>query len=571
MSKAQDTSWLVKSSGVILGPYSLEQVIQALTEKRIAVIDEIKSPTSRWKFIREHPQFANIVQFLREQQNQVKEDTGTTFVGSKSTTQTISQTLDIEDTPPPVLPPKYVEETKPDVVNKAIQYASPKDPRVLRNVRAKNRPGSILAWAMLIFIIAGGALIYRNVTDEKSKSLNYEDYIRLAKSNQTLGNYQRSLEFLKKANAINSREMSGRLLMAPMMMIVENQNIQARQVVEQALSVLKSSEQEKIEAESLIALSYLREGQLEEAEKQYQRILSQKPGNEPALINLQEIYVLKGEFATAYENLTKLMKESIKDPCLILYRSLVTYRNFSEESGKDKLNLSLQDLGRFRQKSYDYLPETLLLQAAIQKKLGMQEEVKASMNQLISTYPDLTKDHHHDYLIHREILGWKYLANVCEILTEGSNAKSSLNLAFSSYCNYQQGDLKAALDEIDAAALQSPTEASFYGLRAFLLMKSGRVSEAKAISALPGASNSQILKIVEAQICEIEKSATCAENKWKEVLSKEEGNILALSGLARLALETGNKELAADYATRASLKSNNYRPILEIKDQLEQR
>lgn len=569
MSQSQDTSWLVKSSGVILGPYSLEQVIQGLSEKRIAIIDEVKSPTTRWKFIREHSQFANIVQFLREQENQAKEDTGTTFVGSRTVTQTISKTADMD--PAPSLPSKYTEEVKPVPISKPVQYASPTDPRVLKNVRRKNRSWALLTWVLLLCVIGGGALLYRNTTEETSKSLSYQDYIRLAKSNQAIGNYERSLEFLKKANAINSQEMPGRLLLAPMMMIVENQNIQARQVIEQAIENLKSSDQERIEAESLVALSYLREGQLEEAEKQYQNILSQKSEYEPALINLQEIYILKGEFSTAYENLTKLMKESIKDPCLILYRSLVTYRIFSEETGKDKLIQSLQDLSRFRQKFYDYTPETLLLQAAIQKKLGLEAEVKDSMAQLISTYPDLTKDHHHDYLIHREILGWKYLANICDILREGSDAKSSTSLAFSSYCNYQQGNLKGALDQIDEAALQSPKEVSFYGLRAFLLFKSGRIAEAKAISSLPGSETSKALKIVEAQICEAEKNTNCAEEKWQEVLLKEEGNIQALSGLARLALDSGNKELATDFAMRASLKSSNYKPLLEIKDQLDQR
>jgi uncharacterized membrane-anchored protein len=91
------------------------------------------------------------------------------------------------------------------------------------------------------------------------------------------------------------------------------------------------------------------------------------------------------------------------------------------------------------------------------------------------------------------------------------------------------------------------------------------------LTSLPDSQDSLLLKAIEAQICEKEKNEACAEKAWKSLLEKQSTNILALAGLAKIAVNSGNKETAADYVMRGWLKSSNYRPILEIKDQLEQR
>ena len=580
MKAASNKSWLVRSSGIILGPYSLEEMIQALSEKRIAIIDEVRSPSSRWSFIREHPEFANVVQFLREQQNQSKDDTAATFIGTKTTTVTITTTEEIQDGSPTVavkIPgesstansPAPAKPASKDV--KPVQYASPADPKMQKMVEKESRRSSMIVWLFLIVIVVGGIFAYQNLQQEQSKSLTHDDYIRLAKSDQSLGNYERALQFLRKADAIKTLDLAGQLLLAPRMMVVENQNIQARRLLEQTLVNYPSQDNNRIQAESLIALSYLREGQLEEAEKRYQEILLKNAEYEPAQVNIIEILILKGDFETAYGNLTKLMREKIKDPCLIIYRSLVSYRLFDVDRNKDKLELSLEDLKRFQEKSNDFRPEVLLIQAAIQQKMKMTVETKNSLRTLISTYPDITKQHHHNELIHREILGWKYLQNICQILMDGSEKDSVESKGLLAFCAYQQGDLKTAVDTIENAGKLSVDDNVLYGLRAFLLFRSGRPDEAKALLVLGQKEKSVLLKSVEAEICETENDIACSEAAWKEILNSQDSNILALAGLAKQALQTGNKETAADYVTRAWLKSSNFRPIMEIKDQLEQR
>ncbi|MDW8191250.1 MAG: hypothetical protein RMK80_09795, partial [Pseudobdellovibrionaceae bacterium] len=49
-----DKIWLIKSSGRLLGPVTLTEVMILLQKRFITVIDEIRSPTQRWMFIRDH-------------------------------------------------------------------------------------------------------------------------------------------------------------------------------------------------------------------------------------------------------------------------------------------------------------------------------------------------------------------------------------------------------------------------------------------------------------------------------------------------------------------------------------
>lgn len=578
-----DRRWLVRSSGVVLGPFSLDEMVVGLREKRIAIIDEVRSVHSRWSFIREHPEFADIIQFIREQEAQAKDDTGATFIETKTATasqKTITQT-DTEKIDTSANTLRFIEEAKADSVTvnplimqkKTVQYGIATDPQVQKQVRRQSSRNSLMAWVLLFLIIGFGAyyISQHPIYTDGSKSLSYEDYMKLAKSNKAIGNFDRSLEFLRKASALGEIDLPGQVIMAPMLMLVENQNIQARRQLEEALKIYKNEDANHLEAESLIALSYLREGQLDEAEKQYQALSAKVPQYLPAEINLVEISILKGDFESAYQNLTKMMREQIKDPVIILYRALVIYRIFEAEKAKEKLNQAIDDVKRFRQKNKDYKPENLLIQAALQKKLGRDAELKATLRELIGTYPDLTKEHLHNYFIHSEILGWKYLANICQILIDSGDKQSLEIKGLQSYCSYQQGDMKTAMDQIDSVSAQYSKESILYGLRAFLLMRSGRLNEAKSIFVLPNSQDSSLLGVVEAQICDKEKDDVCAERAWTRILSKDESNILALTGLAKVSMNNGNKDNAADYVMRAWLKSNNYKPILEIKDQLDQR
>lgn len=74
---AVQRKWLIKSATKIVGPYTIDELIIELGAKNVSLIDEIRDPQTRWKFIREHPLLEEVVRRLRELQAQQSDDTGT--------------------------------------------------------------------------------------------------------------------------------------------------------------------------------------------------------------------------------------------------------------------------------------------------------------------------------------------------------------------------------------------------------------------------------------------------------------------------------------------------------------
>lgn len=85
----QEKYWLVRSSGRILGPFTLEEAGDFVRKKVITVIDEIRPPHQPWKLIREHKELMGL---LTQDLNQLSEDTVSSETRTMEHTQTMTLT-----------------------------------------------------------------------------------------------------------------------------------------------------------------------------------------------------------------------------------------------------------------------------------------------------------------------------------------------------------------------------------------------------------------------------------------------------------------------------------------------
>ena len=83
-----EKNWLIKSSSKITGPFSAIEVAQGVIKKHISIIDEARTPYTRWSYIREYSIFSEVVESLRYEQATHVEETVTTA----QNTQTLSRT-----------------------------------------------------------------------------------------------------------------------------------------------------------------------------------------------------------------------------------------------------------------------------------------------------------------------------------------------------------------------------------------------------------------------------------------------------------------------------------------------
>lgn len=554
---AEDSKiWLVKSSGTILGPYALEEVIQNLTNKRISLIDEIRSPDSRWLFIREHKQFANIVQFLRDQQTEAKEDTGVTFVGSRTITMNPEEVTTV-----PASAQQSAAQAEPE--SRPITYAAQPQFRVERE--GDRRWLIALVWILALTLVCGAGWYAVVLHKDTPKVLGYMDYIKLAQSQQNIGHFDQALNFYRKAESIQKMNLHHRLQMVPLLMVVEKQNVQARQILDEIQQESNLNDKQKLDLENMRAYSYLAEGQLGEARKRLADVVRADPALESAQVNLLELSILEGRFRDALEGVRAIMKAGVKDPLVFLYRSMAAYREYQEP---DKLEAIVEDLKRYVGRYQNFQPEAYLLMAAVQKNLLKEPDLNLSIRSLLQLDPDLTHKHMQDLAIHREIFEWNYLSNICELLSQTS-VEPQVMLGLSAFCIYQTGDMKTALANIQKARAQFQNDTELLGLHGFLLLKSGRLQEAKALLQASSGRGNELTSSSLGWICQEQKEWECAEQAWKRVQAHNPQSLAAFAGMARVSIAQGEVDRAKDLLQQGMILSSRYRPFLEIKEQLD--
>jgi hypothetical protein len=88
--------WMVKSSGRLIGPCSLSEVVVYLQQQSLSVIDEIRPPSERWLFIREQ---SLVMSILKELGGPRKKDhlSEVTNTNEHTLTQTLTETVTITE------------------------------------------------------------------------------------------------------------------------------------------------------------------------------------------------------------------------------------------------------------------------------------------------------------------------------------------------------------------------------------------------------------------------------------------------------------------------------------------
>ncbi len=575
MAEAQnEKKLLVKSSGVVIGPFRFDEIVEQLKSKKIALIDEVRSPNERWTFIREHRDFLKIIQKIREEIHSLRDES------SLTNSVTITDTAKIDNFVMDV-----VEDSQPKLVQGAIESLSHSkrrksdpgstftydlDEKIKPKLKESGRRASVIAWSVFGLMIVGFAVTKLSGL-WGSAHYSFDDYINLAKSNLASGQYERALDFYHKAESIKSIPPTVRLQFIPFLMSLENQNIQSRQVLEQLKENLADEVSQK-EISELLALSYLREGQLSEAETKYRELAQGKEANNSIKLNLIEVLLLQEKYSEAQKVIVENQNsQGLVEPLLWYYKAISVYKQSNSIAVADSvISESVSDLTRFIQTTPEKKAEALLILTVLQKKMGRYLDVAQTLKDLLNTSPELSLNHLRNPKVHEEIFDWGYLRLICQDLQKDV-APSPLFMGAAAYCSYQQNDLKTALDIMDTARKQYSSESVLLGLQGFLLKKVNRSEEAIVLNELPGATANLLLMEVRAQICLEKNDFECSEKVWNQVLAADEKNLEAISGLAQLKLLEGDKNSAQELINRGLAASPKYKPLLLQKDQLHDR
>lgn len=585
-----DKNWLVKSSTRILGPFSTEELAQQLRSKQISIIDEIRQPHGRWSYIRENHGFMEIIRAIREEQDANGENTMTQSVAQQTSTKTDAFVEYREDTLTP--PPDSDLTPVPDRLRPSVPglkdvtpiaerpisrgpgghspparvYGSSQDSGMRERMRQQSERWR---WALmaLAFVAAVGVL-FLVTRKEQKRGGSYDELISQAIRYKSLGLYEKSLASYQKAAKIQEPDAETAAQMAPVLISEDRQTTIGRRILETAFSKEGKSRGETVEALLGIAVSYMMDGDLKQAEDVLQRTLGHEPFNVSALINLAIIQLKKGNYSQAMRDFDLISKKNPQSAIALYGRSLATMEYARRHNDLNPLPGLIRDIRAMVSKTAYLRQELLLFQVIAQSLMGDVDGLNQGVVQFLNQQSGQARNYVHPLTLDWRFTQWDYLEKYCSDLFHKYPGNSEVK-ALRSVClmeiNRDSDSAKLLLE----AMTEAPKDPYVLATQAGYLVKIGRIPEAKSLLKMPELASLSLRHLLMGQICMDIQDTACAQNSFGTVYSKERSNPTAAYGLAWVKMRNNEKSAAYDYV-RAGLQSEpNYLPLLDLRDQLE--
>ena len=574
-----DKHWIIKSSTRILGPFNLLEVTELLKNKHISIIDEIRQPSGRWSYIRENKMFLEVVRNIRDEIDATSENTMTHSIAHNTITKTSDAvTLSDELTPTPTPTPRDAPQFK-DVIatetsiprNAGLRgggnsYGVSGDRRLQGEIARKSN-----FWRWAILGAAGVAAVVVGITfsqKEKNKNSGFEDLMRQALRYKSLGIYDRSLKAYQKATALGEPDYDAQLQMAPVLISEDRQTLVGRRIYEKSFADSKQSRTQTIEAYLGIALTYMMDGDLKQAEDTLQKALGHEPSNVSALVNMAIIEFKKGNYAAALKGFDEIYRKNNTTTLALLGRAMASAELAKQSNDWSAIPKLIEDLKAAVAKS-GYLRQELSLflsymQAELKDAHGFTQAVNLFLNQM----PDQASSYTHPLFMDWRFSQWDYLEKYCGELYQKQTPTPQLK-AFRAVCLMEINRDAEAQKLLKEALAESPTDAYVLLTQASYLRKMNMLPEASTILRVPSLQTLPLRDHIAGDICIATQDMNCAQAAFTALYNKDQRDVDALYGLAWVMFKKKERALAYDY-TRAGLQAEpNYLPLLELRDKME--
>jgi tetratricopeptide (TPR) repeat protein len=536
--------WLIKSSGLILGPFSIRDVTQGLRERKFSILDEIRSPERRWTFVREHALLKDVVSRLRREDLERLEKTGVANDITKSMTDSETMTLTMD---------QDVPKENGDRRAKPPMFGSLQDHSAILQTKSRIHKFKKAIWASAISVVLILGIFGYWEFQKKAKLFARSDYVKLAISRQKIGKDDQAAQFFLKANELKPLTFDEREIAFASLVRAKKYSATIRQFLDDSTSKGYTHKAEK----HLRGLSWMQEGQFQMADQEFQSILGSEPNHDEVRTNLSINYYLRGNFRQSLEE-----AEKIKGMALfgVNHRILLTALNLLKDHQlitKVSMSRAIGDVLSLKKDFGVFQVETRLILAQLYTRSQQIEKSIEIWMELFNLDPLLSNDYVRSWEVNEDYLNSERLKTFCEFSTGGSS--SSVEVSASVWCSMFSGDVLGGLKKIEEARKQFPSDENLILLNALALSKVERHQEAKTLLDLIR-SQSILHQQLTMNYCIESKDLNCLERIISTRGSSEMEWIAFLK--SKLFWLKNNKIKAKSILESGLFK---YRPLLELK------
>ncbi|RME16104.1 MAG: hypothetical protein D6797_05210, partial [Bdellovibrio sp.] len=349
--------WLVKRKGKVLGPYSKIEIGYLLEKGDLDFLDEVQRPFQRWNFIRDEVAFASIVEEVRRKRSQSEDSLNDEFTVTEAVTiggMTDGATEKIEG----IFPDELTEEIS--LERKGIEDAEYEDIDEPSSFARKTVEGPVygyekdeeieqlgrskVLWIVTAIIFLGTlsyAYYQRVLRPSKKNSTTVGTQLPKVKSLLKAGHFEQALNLLKKIKKENPRRIEASKTLGLLLIQMENQTIQGRRYLEEALSLAQGQEDENGILVG-IGIADLIEDDLEEARKIFKRVLAQDPLHVAAMLNLSFLSFSEKKYQEALSDLEPILNMPAAPDEAFFFYHLLAYHIWKSQKDKNILKKVLK-------------------------------------------------------------------------------------------------------------------------------------------------------------------------------------------------------------------------------------
>lgn len=573
--------WLIRSATRILGPYTLEELTEQLKTKQISIIDEVRQPEGRWSYIRENQMFMDIVESIRDEQDLHSEKTMTQSVAQHTAITRTDVNIVSDDLTPTPTPTQWSrpadglkdvtassENTvRPGSPGKARSYGSSSDSRIQGKLQKKSE---FLRWILFGAGIVAASLIVLTLTQkEKKKAVGYDELLAQAIRYKTLGLYEKSLQSYLKAAKLREPDLEAKIQMAPVLISEDRQSLGGRRILEQALMKEGRPRADVVNAYLGIAVSYMMDGDLKQAEETLQKTIGYDPSNASAHLNLAIIQQKKGNYLKAIEAFDSIVRKNTQSSLALFGRALSVIEYSRANPDAKMLPDLIKDIEAHVKKSGYLRQELLLFLVYAQSLLGDVDGMNQAVVRFLSELPGQMKNYTHPLFVDWRFTQWDYLEKYCAEVIQKSSTNSELK-AFRAVCLMEVNRDMEAGKLLEEAFAEAPKDPYVLIVQASYLKKIGRIPEARAILKMPELQTLTAKNLLAGEICIETHDGPCAASSFGLVQEAEPTNAMAFYGLAWARLQSpGGRNNAYEYIRMGLQSEPNFLPLLDLRDQLE--
>lgn len=582
-----DKIWLLKSGSQILGPLSFNDVADGLRSHKVGVLDEVKPPNGRWRFLKEVQVFEEVIR-LRLNDDATGVFTQTLTVDRPGDDLTPTPRFDVatvtEKIPAPqaaatspVKPPSMdkpplppVTELKPTdnaakpSVTEIKSYAADSDTTVRSIFEEQNRRSKIFWTIVSLGVLIGASVFFYKNSNHPTVSVEQKsEIIRLAKRYIEIGDYEKALTFAQRITKIEDLLDSEKKSLLPAWVMGNQQTVETRRYIDSYLKPVAKSEEEKSDVQLWTALTLIKDKNYPEAEATLKEAVSHLPSNAKAKINLALVFLLSNQTPKAAAIVDDLSQKSSLGEALSILTGMILLetRPFPKESAA-RLLIELKSWA----KAPEYPWANRLVRAAIYDHLGEHKEKMVLLNSLLDLPPSEKDKYLHDWQISPALYSSERMAD----LLDGLIAKSTEPWAkgLNAVALYFRGDVAKALESIDQARKQYSKEASLIALHAFFLKESSRMPEAKSVLQSDDNKSFAFRYLLNATICIEESDFKCSDTMIKELTAVPDSSLWVFWLKALSSQKRNLKEQARGFVEQGLKINEKFQPLLILREEL---